>query len=164
MINQIKLANLKEAFSIFVEVKKHMIQHGIDQWDDVYPDIDIVRADILNQQAFGYFKDSQLMGYITINEHFDKEYNEVDWKYTDDKPLIVHRLAVNPKFQGLGIAKELMQFAEKEAKARGYLTIRLDAFSENPIALKFYHGLGYCLAGEVTFRKGIFHCFEKRIL
>jgi hypothetical protein len=33
----------------------------------------------------------------------------------------------------------------------------------NPRALRLYHGLGYQRAGEVTFRKGSFVCFEKRL-
>lgn len=41
--------------------------------------------------------------------------------------------------------------------------IRLDAFTGNPRALKLYDGLGYRRSGYVTFRKGLFVCFEKRL-
>jgi ribosomal protein S18 acetylase RimI-like enzyme len=163
MIKQIPIEHLKEAFNIFIDVKKNMLQNGIDQWDDIYPNFNSIETDILKKQAFGYFKMEQFIGYIAINESFDKEYNALNWKYPDNKPLIVHRLAVNPKFQGMGIAKELMGFAEIKAKNEGYISIRLDAFSNNPKAIRFYHGLGYRFVGEVIFRKGIFHCFEKMI-
>jgi len=162
MINPISLNHLEIAFNIFKAVKKDMIAHGIDQWDDVYPNIEIIEADIKAKQAYGYFENEQLAGYIALNEHFDLEYNDLNWQFPDDRPLIVHRLAVNPKCQGLGIAKALMQFAEKMAKENGYATIRLDAFSGNVKALQFYDKLGYLFVGYVTFRKGLFHCFEKR--
>ena len=161
MISQIPITNSKEACHIFTDVKRDMISQGIDQWDEVYPNEKIIETDILNNHAFGYCADGVLMGYIAINEYFDKEYNDLDWKHPDNRPLIVHRLAVHSKFQGLGIAKALMLFAEDKAINEGYATIRLDAFSKNPKALKFYDNLDYQFVGEVTFRKGVFYCFEK---
>lgn len=163
MIKQISIDNLKKALDIFDDVKRDMINSHIDQWDDIYPDFNIIENDILEKQAYGYFDNEQLVGYIVCNEKFNKEYNDVDWKFHNNTPLIVHRLAVKSKFQGMGVAKRLMQFVEIKAKDDGYLTIRLDAFSSNPKAIGFYQGLGYRLAGQVDFRKGMFYCFEKNI-
>ncbi len=163
MIKQISIDNLKNAYDIFDNVKRDMINNGIDQWDDLYPDFKIIEKDILEKQAFGYFDKEQLVGYMACNEIFNEEYNDVDWKFHADKPLIIHRLAVKPNFQGVGIAKKLIQFAETKSKDDGYAAIRLDAFSGNPKALKLYRRLDYTLAGQVYFRKGMFYCFEKSI-
>lgn len=164
MIKQIPIQNLKEAFNIFIDVKSDMINNGIDQWDAIYPDFDIIQKDIMENQAFGYFNNELLIGYVAINEHFDLEYNALNWMYYDDKPLIVHRLAVDSKFQGMGIAKALIIFVENKAKNEGYKTIRLDAFSYNQNALGLYRALGYHLAGSINLRKGLFYCFEKMIV
>ena len=56
-----------------------------------------------------------------------------------------------------------MQLIEDILRTRGIETIRLDAFSLNPIALKMYEKLGYQRVGEVTWRKGLFYLFEKKI-
>jgi ribosomal protein S18 acetylase RimI-like enzyme len=104
-----------------------------------------------------------LIGYISLNEIFSKEYNSVNWNYIDNgKPLIIHRLAVKSSFQGQGIAKKIIQFAENHAKNNGYRTIRLDAFSKNRQALGLYEKLEYKYAGDVLFRKGVFVCFDKK--
>jgi ribosomal protein S18 acetylase RimI-like enzyme len=42
-------------------------------------------------------------------------------------------------------------------------TVRLDAFSHNPAALKLYRRLNYCEVGFVDFRKGRFILFEKKL-
>ena len=160
MIKQISIDYLKNAFNIFDDVKRDMVNNGIGQWDDIYPDFKIIENDIINKQAYGYFDNEQLVGYIVSNENFDEDYSAVTWKFTDNQPLIVHRLAVKSTFQGKGVAKKLIQL---KAKKDGCLTIRLDAFSSNPKATGFYKGLGYHLAGKVDFRKGMFYCFEKRI-
>lgn len=163
MIKQISIDNLKEALDIFDDVKKDLINKGIDQWDDVYPNFNIIENDILKNHSYGFFENEHLVGYIACNEIFNEAYNTIDWEFHDDKPLIIHRLAVKSKFQNIGIAKKLMQFAEIKAKNSGHVAIRLDAFIDNIKSIKFYQGLGYKLAGQVHFRKGVFYCFEKKL-
>jgi ribosomal protein S18 acetylase RimI-like enzyme len=76
----------------------------------------------------------------------------------------VHRLCLLPAFQGKGLAKQLMQFAEEYAVKNKYSSIRLDTYSKNFIALNLYDSLKYRRAGDVSFRAGkTFHCFEKML-
>jgi ribosomal protein S18 acetylase RimI-like enzyme len=70
---------------------------------------------------------------------------------------------VDPDFQGQGIARRMMRFAEGAARNLGCGVMRLDAFALNPQALRLYRSLEYRDAGEVRFRKGAFRCFEKRL-
>ena len=56
-----------------------------------------------------------------------------------------------------------MDFAEEDAATKGYHTIRLDAFTQNPAAVALYERCGYRNAGTVRFRKGIFFCYEKKL-
>lgn len=46
---------------------------------------------------------------------------------------------------------------------QGTYSLRLDAFSENPFALKLYRSLGYRETGTAVFRKGKFYLFEKNL-
>ena len=57
----------------------------------------------------------------------------------------------------------MMDFAEEFAKRKGYRSIRLDAFDENPRALEIYEARHYRRAGPVIFRNRKFSCFEKQI-
>jgi ribosomal protein S18 acetylase RimI-like enzyme len=100
---------------------------------------------------------------IVLNEHQDAEYLEGCWRWIEGKILVIHRLCVSPRYQGKGNAKKMVRYAEEFAKRNGYSTIRLDAFSQNPVSLRLYQGLGFQKAGNVTFRKGLFYLFEKRI-
>jgi ribosomal protein S18 acetylase RimI-like enzyme len=56
-----------------------------------------------------------------------------------------------------------MDFAENYAIENNYTSIRLDAFSNNPRALRFYENRDYQRRGEVFFpgRELPFYCFEK---
>ena len=61
------------------------------------------------------------------------------------------------------MAADLVGFAEERARELGFRTLRLDAFTENPAAVRLYDRLGYRRAGFVRLRKGLFHVFEKAL-
>jgi len=52
---------------------------------------------------------------------------------------------------------------EEQIKNMGYLSIRLDVFSENPYALKLYEKNGYEKRGHADWRKGRFFLMEKTL-
>lgn len=142
---------------------ERMDAQGIPQWDGVYPNRETFAADIESRCLFGLAVDGALAGIVTLNEEQDREYAEVDWQCDDPRPLVIHRLCVDPLFQGRGYAKAILQFAEDYARGRGYRSIRLDAFTLNPVSLSLYRAHGYSERGVVRFRKGLFLCFEKSI-
>ena len=67
-------------------------------------------------------------------------------------------------FQGQGIARQLMDYAEAHAQQEKCTAVRLDTFSKNPRNQRFYKARGYQQLGDVFFPKQSeypFHCFEK---
>lgn len=52
---------------------------------------------------------------------------------------------------------------ENNLREQGVSSIRLDAFTQNPYALKMYQSIVYHITGEVNFRKGRFYLMEKEI-
>jgi ribosomal protein S18 acetylase RimI-like enzyme len=137
---------------------------GIDQWDEVYPDRATLAADAREKTLYLASTDVEpLVGILVLNEYQNPEYADVPWTIHASRVAVVHRLMIDPRLQRRGLARELMRFAEGRARELGYGAIRLDAFTLNPRALRLYHGLGYGDAGPVTFRKGVFRCFEKSV-
>lgn len=127
-----------------------LISKGISQWDENYPDLNTIQTDIHRGELFKYVLDDTIVGIVVLNESQDPEYNELNWiTPVHSRNLVVHRLAVHPKHQGKGIARKLMDFAEKKAKHDGYDSIRLDTFSQNKRNQKFYDNRSYQRTGEV---------------
>jgi ribosomal protein S18 acetylase RimI-like enzyme len=94
----------------------------------------------------------------------DALYDIIDWQTPDGNNLYIHRLAVHPEFQGRGIARQLMDYAEAYAQKEKCTAVRLDTFSKNPRNHRFYKARGYQQLGDVYFPKqseAPFHCFEK---
>lgn len=140
----------------------HMQAQNIDQWDEIYPDRETLETDIRQQEMYVIESDARICGFIIVNDDQPPEYGEVNWNMAG-RVLVIHRLTVAPDCQSQGFAQRLMRHAESLAKTNGCHTIRLDAFADNPRALKLYERLGYRRAGLVQFRKGRFFCYEKGI-
>lgn len=136
---------------------------GIAQWDEVYPDRETFARDAAASDLWGLRVDGRLAAVVVLNFDAAPEYDSVPWRVADPRPLIVHRLCVDPSFQGQGLARRLMGFAEQAAARSGARSIRLDAFVPNCISRGLYRSLGYDERGRVSFRKGEFVCLEKAI-
>ena len=70
------------------------------------------------------------------------------------KPLEVVRFYLDPTVHGTGAARELMEAALAEAAAAGHDGVWLQAWEQNPRALRFYAKLGFTPAGTTTFTVG----------
>jgi ribosomal protein S18 acetylase RimI-like enzyme len=151
-------------FRLLDACRQDMLSRSIRQWVEQYPTPEVVVAAL--GDTFVIRARTDLAATAVLNEQSDPEYRRVRWLTPPEQPaLVVHRLAVHPRFQRLGLAKRLMRFAEEYATGRGLESIRLDSFSGNPAALALYEGLGYLRVGEVRFphRDLPFVCFEKAL-
>ncbi|HNY17996.1 MAG TPA: GNAT family N-acetyltransferase [Treponemataceae bacterium] len=153
--------SLDAVMALIERATKRLDAIGIPQWDEIYPNRDVLAADIAARTLYGLSVDGTLAGIVVLNEYQDAEYGEVQWELADPRPLVIHRLCVDPDFQGKGFAKALMAFAENFARDKGHRSIRLDAFTLNPLSLGLYRALRFSERGTVRFRKGRFYCFEK---
>ena len=134
-----------------------MRQAGIDQWDDIYPADATILADAREGTLYLASLDAEhLVGALVINEYQNPEFSEVSWTIDGARVAVVHRVMVDPRYQGRGIARELMRFAETRAGELGYGAIRLDAFSSQP-------SCAAALPRARLSRRGVRHLQEGRL-
>ncbi|MCT2409137.1 GNAT family N-acetyltransferase [Chryseobacterium antibioticum] len=162
MIRKATQRDIIQASEVLEEVKMHMLSEGIDQWDQEYPNKIVLMQDVEKEEAFIYEEQNELLAYMALNEKCDEEYNDLNWK-TAVPFVVIHRLYVKPTAQGKGISSKMIRYAEKYALDSQYRSIRFDAFSLNETANMVYLKKGYELVGTVSFRKGVFNCYEKAI-
>lgn len=140
-----------------------MNSRGLYNWNTAYP-----AAEILNDIDKGYLylweEEEIATGVVCLNKDQPEEYFEKSWE-SDSPYLVVHRLAVHPKYQNKGIAEKMMKDACRIAKENGFKSIRLDVFTGNPSAVRLYEKLGYSPRGEIHFKyqEVPFMCMEKEI-
>jgi len=156
--------DLPEVWQMFVDAIDLMNSQGIPQWDEIYPNHQTISDDIQKQQMYLLIQDEVIVSAVVLNEEQDQSYQTADWKHADGKIAVIHRLCVKTSTQGKSYGKKTVQLAEQELFRLGYDSVRLDAVSFNPFALKLYDSLGYQKTGEAFYRKGKFYLFEKPLL
>ena len=142
-----------------------MLKNGIDQWDDTYPNTEIINEDLNVGNYYVAEIDGTIIGGVNIDKNQDDTYLALDWEDKSDSFLVVHRLGVKEKFWNKKIGKELMLFTEKLVIEKGLKSIRLDTYSGNPKAMEFYRRLGYTELASIDLKpnKDKYYCFEKII-
>lgn len=145
------------------ETKDIMHAQGNFQWDERYP----VRADFESDVAQGslyvIMEGSMVAGFACLDFNEPEAYNNASW-HKPGPALILHRMAIAPRFRGLGFGGKLLEFAGAKAAETGAASIRTDTFSGNAPMNSLFIKHGFRMAGEVELpgkQFQPFHCYEK---
>lgn len=140
-----------------------MIDKGIYQWNDNYPNKSAFENDIQRGELYLLEYENDIIGCVVISTFVDQEYKLVKWLTSNGDNVYIHRLAVHPDYQKQGYAQQLMTFAEDYAKANKFISVRLDTFSQNKGNQKFYEKRGYKRLETIHYplqSEHDFYCYE----
>tara|TARA_B100000902_G_scaffold365033_1_gene385579 strand:- start:37558 stop:38061 length:504 start_codon:yes stop_codon:yes gene_type:complete len=165
-IKKAKISDIKEIMKMYRSCVNGMIKNDIDQWDEKYPNKEIIFSDIIQETYYIAEINNEIIGGVNIDKYQDETYLNINWKDKTNSFLVVHRLAVKENYWNRKIGKKIMQFAEELVVLNGLKSIRLDTYSGNPKAIDFYKKLGYQELGTIDLKpnKNKYHCFEKIII
>ena len=133
-IRQAKISDIDNIMRMYKSCVNGMIEENIDQWDDTYPNKDIIIKDIVNKTYYIYILNNTIVGGINIDSIQDKTYLDIKWDDTEDKYLVVHRLGIRKEYWNKGIGRKLMLFTESLVLEKKLNSIRLDTYSNNPVS------------------------------
>ena len=163
MIRHAKLSEIDEIMAITRACAIKMRSENIHQWNEHYPNEQAFIDDIERNELFVLLLDTKIIGSIVISTKKDAEYVPIEWITQESSHYYIHRLAIDPIWQGKGHAKRLMDFAENKAIENRVASIRLDTFSQNLRNQIFYKKRGYTRLGSIYFpkqSKDPFYCYE----
>lgn len=164
MIREATVDDLDAILKITKSCAKKLVSKNIFQWNEYYPNRNVFENDLYNKWLYVTVKENKVIGSICVSDLIDDEYATVKWLTpNNNNNIYIHRLAVDPDYQGVGYAQKMMSFAEEFAKKNKYTSIRLDTFSKNMKNQKFYKQRGYKKLGEIFFPNQSMHpfyCYE----
>ena len=162
-IRQAKKTDLNAIMEVYDSCVKGMIKLGIDQWDETYPNSEIIQQDLLIGDYYVGIIENEIVAGIKIDTVQDPTYLTINWTDKTNNFMVVHRLCSKTKVWSQGIGKKMMDFAEELAKSNNCISMRLDTYINNPKAIAFYKRLGYHQLGDIKLKphKDIYYCFEK---
>ena len=163
MIREATVNDLDAILKITKSCAKKLVSKNIFQWNEYYPNRNVFENDLYNKWLYVTVKENKVIGSVCVSDLIDDEYATVKWLTPNNNNIYIHRLAVDPDYQGVGYAQKMMYFAEEFAKKNEYKSIRLDTFSKNMKNQKFYKQRGYKKLGEIFFPNQSmypFYCYE----
>lgn len=157
------LTDTKVIWRILQQAIERRRMDGSDQWQDGYPNPEVVEADILKGHGYLLLDEGNPVAYAAIMVNNEPAYDRIDgeWLTTESDFLVLHRIAVENNYLRKGVAKLIFNETEKTARLKGIRSIRVDTNFDNLPMLHIVNKLGYAYCGEVILRGGVRKAFEK---
>ena len=138
--------------------------HGSQQWQDGYPNENVIKQDITKGIGYVLIDDNIVAGYAAILFNDEPAYEQLKGTWlTNGDFAVVHRVAISDDYLGKGLAQKIFLFTEDLAKGNNIFSIKVDTNFDNIPMLKILEKLGYTYCGEVTFRGSFRKAFEKTL-
>ena len=99
MIRAGNISDIDSILNITKSCAAHMIQNGIYQWNEHYPDKSSFINDAENMELYVYIENEKVIACISLCKKMDEVYFPVSWITRNYNNLYIHRLAVHPDFQ-----------------------------------------------------------------
>lgn len=144
---------------------KDMNEKGMKQWNSAHPETAIIKKNL--EEGFIYLlKDKGVCrGMVTLTPEIPVDHEDLNLSDNKKKALYLQWMAVHPYWQGKGIAKMLLDFAENHARTNKYDMIQIDVFSKHDMAHQICQKNEFSETGKFhsSFQKIPFICYEKVI-
>jgi len=157
-----EIADVNSIWEILQQAIIRRKEDGSNQWQDGYPNVDVVQKDIDSRIGFVLIDGDTIIGYCAVLINDEPAYANIQGKWlTNDDFVVIHRVAISGKYLGKGFAKKLMNFVEEYAINNRIWSIKADTNFDNIAMMKIFEKLGYIYCGEVYFRNSPRRAYEK---
>lgn len=162
---QFRQANYSEASLIWQILKdaiKRRKEDGSNQWQDGYPNMEVVKSDIEKKIGFVFTQNDTIIGYSAVIINDEPDYINIEGKWLSDQDFIVyHRVAISEEFLAKGMAKKMMKLIEQYALSKNIYSLKADTNHDNIPMMKIFEKLGYSFCGIVYIRQSPRRAYEK---
>ena len=140
--------DINQVMDVIEQGKSYLKSSGVDQWQNDYPNEEIIKEDIVNGYGYVLEDEGKIVGTVALSFDGEPWYDNIyDGKWiTNEDFLVIHRLAVSDNVRGTDAASEILRQAEKLCALRGVQSIKIDTHEDNVIMQKFVkkNGFEYC--------------------
>ncbi len=155
----------KDQDQIWKIIQEAIVRRGNDgsnQWQDGYPNPDVIANDIRHGYGYVISEGDEIMVYTAILINDEPEYAKLEGEWITNEDFVVfHRVAVSSDQLGKGLAKKMFLHIEDFALKNGIQSVKADTNHDNPAMMRLFDKLGYRFCGTVYFRGSPRKAFEK---
>jgi len=157
-----KIGEISQIWPILQDAIQRRKDEGSNQWQDGYPNIEIVKNDIDKGEGFVLTEGETIIGYCAVLINDEPEYAKIIGKWLTNTDFVVfHRIAISEKYLGKGFAKIMIKHIEYYALKNSIYSIKADTNYDNIIMKHIFENLNFTYCGEVYFRGSPRKAYEK---
>ena len=155
---------------IFGEARKTIAALGIDQWQDGYPNNEVICGDVKREYSYcaqlvGEGGEGDPCATFALVGDGDPCYDRIcDGAWLADcgkselgpdiKYLAIHRVAISVACRGSGIASQMIAFATEYARSLGKISLRIDTHEGNVVMRRSLEKCGFLHVGVIHLADG----------
>ena len=159
-----KAQDLQAIWSIIQQAILRRKKDGSNQWQDGYPNPEVLKRDLNKGSGFVLCIDRLIVGYTAILINDEPEYKKIEGSWVTNGDFVVfHRVAISESHLGKGLAKALFSYIEDFARKNNIKSIKADTNFDNPAMLSLFEKSEYRYCGKVYFRGSPRKAYEKVI-
>ncbi len=162
--------DISALMALFDEARATIAQLGINQWQNGYPSLAVVREDIALGRSYVVTVDGALCGTFVLVENGEPTYDKIydgDWKTGNDSRdyLAIHRVAVAVRMRGMGLSTAIINAAAARAGSLGRASLRIDTHKGNVVMRRMLEKHGFVFCGVIYLENGDARvAYEKRLV
>ncbi|WP_119327216.1 GNAT family N-acetyltransferase [Companilactobacillus musae] len=153
-LRQATMDDLPKIIDIIDGAKKTLRDRGVEQWQQGYPDKEILKQDIEEDISFALVLNGEVVGAAALQQGYDKNYQDMtsgSWdKNSDVTYSIIHRIAIEADHQGEHLSAALIQQLLTMSYYLGYQDVRIDTHPDNLVMQHIIESNGFEEKGTIT--------------
>ncbi len=126
-------ADIHRIMEIIQDAQKYLKENNINQWQNNYPNAEIINLDIIKGESYVIVKDDMIVGTFALSFKDNKNYASIyegEW-LNHGKHSTIHRVAIDANYKGNGLASEIIKIATKISLDNFVDSIRVDTHKDN---------------------------------
>ena len=150
---EIRLAfpnEVAQVMTVIEDAKAVIAAYGSDQWQNGYPNEEVIIDDILKGHAYVALNDEgTIVAYAAAIYGNEEAYNAIydgQWRTPNQDYVTFHRIAVSKDHQGQGVAQTFLQGLIEGFDQKDF---RCDTHEKNNVMQHLLTKLGYVYCGKV---------------
>lgn len=160
------LEDVDTIMNIIKEAQKYFIDAKIDQWQNNYPNLEIIKNDIISNNGYVLIKDNDLCAIVTVSFNDESTYNAIyegRWLSNEDY-AVIHRIAVKSNYKRLGLSSFIIKQVEELCLKNNVHSIKVDTHRDNIVMQNTLKKNGFKYCGIIYLDNGSERlAFEKLI-
>lgn len=151
-----EVKDIEAIMEIIKQAQDYLKDENIDQWQNNYPNKDIIKEDIDKGYSYILEDEGRILGTTALSFDGEPTYKLIEdgqWLTNDDYGVI-HRIAVDLNLRGRGIGGDILDEVQKISRDRGIFSLKIDTHRKNKSMIKFLEKNGFKYCGIIYLKDG----------